>query len=91
MWYPDEDAFWERVREQRERLPKDWTPDPERRILVLEDDIDMLENEYGCELTEVSEDNLYDIVYRLCGDTPVRVEYDSQFLAIFYEVEAEAS
>ena len=64
---------------------------PERRILVLDDDIDMLENEYGCELTEVSEDNLYDIVYRLCGDTPVRVEYDSRFLAIFYEVEAEAS
>ena len=51
MWsIPNEDEYWERRREEYERVPKDWKPEPERQILSLDDELDDLEKEYGCKL-----------------------------------------
>lgn len=44
MWsIPNEDEYWERRREEYERVPKDWKPEPERQILSLDDELDDLE------------------------------------------------
>lgn len=44
MWsIPNEDEYWERRREEYERVPKDWEPEPERQILSLDDELDDLE------------------------------------------------
>lgn len=56
MWsIPNEDEYWERRREEYERVPKDWKPEPERQILSLDDELDDLEKEYGCKLEDLNE------------------------------------
>ena len=55
MWsIPNEDEYWERRREEYERVPKDWKPEPERQILSLDDELDDLEKEYGCKLEDLN-------------------------------------
>ncbi len=84
----DEDGYWERRREEMERIPVDWKPEPERKILSLDDEIEDLESEYGCSLEDLEEPDLEEIVFRIRGVYPDSVEYDSNLLAIFYEVAA---
>ena len=71
-----------------ERIPADWKPEPERKILSLDDEIEDLESEYGCSLEDLEEPDLEEIVFRIRGVYPESVEYDSSLLAIFYEVAA---
>ena len=49
---PNEDEYWERRREEYERVPKNWKPEPELQILSLDDELDDLEKEYGCKLED---------------------------------------
>lgn len=84
----DEDGYWERRREEMERIPADWKPESERKILSLDEEAEDLEKEYGCSLEDLEEPDLEEIVFRIRGVYPESVEYDSNLLAIFYEVAA---
>lgn len=84
----DEDGYWERRREEMEQQPKGWETELDRKILSLDDEIEDLESEYGCSLEELDEPDLEEIVFRIRGVYPESVEYDSNLLAIFYEVAA---
>jgi hypothetical protein len=71
MWsIPNEDEYWERRREEYERVPKDWKPEPERQILSLDDELDDLEKEYGCKLEDLNEPDIEEIVFRIRGEYP---------------------
>ena len=77
MWsIPNEDEYWERRREEYERVPKDWKPEPERQILSLDDELDDLEKEYGCKLEDLNEPDIEEIVFRIRGEYPMSAEYD---------------
>ena len=72
MWsIPNEDEYWERRREEHERVPKDWKPEPERQILSLDDELDDLEKEYGCKLEDLNEPDIEEIVFRIRGEYPM--------------------
>lgn len=86
---PGEDEYWERVREERERVPDGWKPEPERQILSLDDELNDLENEYGCKLEELGEPDIEGIVFRIRGEYPFEAEYDPAFIAIFYKVDPD--
>lgn len=90
MWsIPNEDEYWERRREEYERVPKDWKPEPERQILSLDDELDDLEKEYGCKLEDLNEPDIEEIVFRIRGEYPISAEYDPAFIAIFYKVDPD--
>ena len=90
MWsIPNEDEYWERRREEYERVPKDWKPEPERQILSLDDELDDLEKEYGCKLEDLNEPDIEEIVFRIRGEYPKSAEYDPAFIAIFYQVDPD--
>lgn len=90
MWsIPNEDEYWERRREEYERVPKDWKPEPERQILSLDDELDDLEKEYGCKLEDLNEPDVEEIVLRIRGEYPISAEYDPAFIAIFYKVDPD--
>lgn len=89
MWStPNEDEYWERRREEYERVPKDWKPEPERQILSLDDELDDLEKEYGWKLEELGEPDLEEIVHRLRGEYPAEAKYEPDWIAIFYRLDA---
>lgn len=93
MWHIDEDAYWERVREEREAPSKYAEPYLEREYLFLDDEIEGLEEKYGCSLEELYEGDLEDIVLEMRGIVPESAEYDSSSLCIvyrFYEEEQYA-
>lgn len=85
----DEDAYWERRREEYEN-PKhvpDWKPEPEREWLFLDDELDDLEEEYGCGLHELPEGDLSEIVEKMTGIYPETAKYDPRMYGIEYEYE----
>lgn len=86
---PNEDEYWERRREEYERVPKGWKPEPERQILSLDDELDDLEKEYGCKLEDLNEPDIEEIVFRIRGEYPMSAEYDPAFIAIFYKVDPD--
>lgn len=89
MWsIQNEDKYWERRREEYERVPKGWKPEPERQILSLDDELDDLEKEYGCKLEELGEPDLEEIVHRLRGEYPAEAKYEPDWIAIFYRLDA---
>ena len=89
LFNEDEDEYWERRREEYERVPKDWKPEPERQILSLDDELDDLEKEYGCKLEDLNEPDIEEIVFRIRGEYPMSAEYDPAFIAIFYKVDPD--
>lgn len=88
MWRIDEDAYWERRREEWESQYMNSKPEPERKLLSLDDEMDDLELEYGCSLEDLGEPDLEEIVFRFRGVYPLSAVYDPDFIAIFYEIEA---
>ena len=89
LFNEDEDEYWERRREEYEKVPKDWKPEPERQILSLDDELDDLEKEYGCKLEDLNEPDIEEIVFRIRGEYPMSAEYDPAFIAIFYKVDPD--
>ena len=83
----DEDAYWERRREKYEnpRRDTDEEPEPKRGILFLDDDIDDLEDRYGCTMGQLDEDELLEIVKEFIGIAAEEAEWDEQFLVIEYK------
>lgn len=60
----DEDLYWERVREGRERpLPADEL-EPETDWLFLDEEADAIEAEYGATVAELGEGELFEILDR---------------------------
>lgn len=86
---PGEDEYWERVREERERVPDGWKPEPVEELVTLDDELEDLEKEYGCKLEDLDETDIEDIVYRLCGEYPLSAEYDPVLIAILYKVDPD--
>lgn len=86
----DEDAYWERVREEREnpkRRPYDeWESEPEYESanLYLEDDMSDLEDEWDCQMAELSESDLMDIVKEYLGIKTESARWDPKRLCINY-------
>ena len=91
---PDEDAYWEAVRERLEnpRHPPDWEPEPESGWLFLDDEEESLEAEYGCKLAELTEADLMDILNRLAEDKQewISAEWDENLCGIEYTYRAAA-
>ena len=85
----DEDEYWERRREEYERVPKDWEPEPVEELVSLDDELEDLEKEYGCKLEELDESDIEDIVFRIRGVYPISAEYDPAFLAIVYKMDPD--
>lgn len=84
---PGEDEYWERVRERMEMGETE--PEPEEKILSLDDELDDLEKEYGCKLEDLNEPDIEEIVFRIRGEYPMSAEYDPAFIAIFYKVDPD--
>lgn len=83
---PGEDEYWERVRERMEM--GETKPEPEEKILSLDEELEDLEKEYGCKLEKLGEPDLEEIVYRLRGEYPAEVKYEPRWLSIFYRINA---
>ena len=86
---PWEDEYWERRREEYENPKRDpdWKPEPERDWLFLDEELDDLEAEYKCKLTELFEGDLIEIVERMTGIIPETAIYDPRMYGIRYEYE----
>lgn len=86
MWLiPNEDEYWERVREQREAPSKYAKPYLEQEYLFLDDEIEELEEKYGCSMEELYEGDLEDIVLEMKGIVPESASYDSGMTCIVYK------
>lgn len=60
MWLiPNEDEYWEHVRESLEAPRKNEEPYLEEGTLFLDDEIEELEKKYGCSIEE-----LYEAIWR---------------------------
>lgn len=90
---PDEDAYWERRREEYEnpRRPPDWAPEPESGWLFLDEEADDLETEYGCKLAELFEGDLFDLLDRFINDKKewLSAVWDDSMCGIKYSYPAE--
>ena len=90
MWHMlNEDDYWERRREECEKVPGHLEPEAEQRILCLDDELDDLEKEYGCKLEDLNEPDIEEIVFRIRGEYPMSAEYDPSYVAIFYKADPE--
>ena len=69
---PGEDEYWERIRERMEMGETE--PEPEEKILSLDEELEELEKKYGCKLEELGEPDLEEVVYRLRGEYDCEVE-----------------
>ena len=86
MWLiPNEDEYWERVRESLEAPRKS-----EEGTLFLDDDIEELEKKYGCSIEKLYEGDLEEIVLEKEGIVPESARYDPQFDCIVYKYYEEA-
>lgn len=83
---PEEDEYWERIRERMEMGETE--PEPEEKILSLDEELEELEKKYGCKLEELGEPDLEEIVYRLRGEYPAEAKYEPDWIAIFYRLDA---
>ena len=63
-------------------------PEPEEKILSLDEELEELEKKYGCKLEELGEPDLEEIVYRLRGEYPAEAKYEPDWIAIFYRLDA---
>lgn len=85
MYEPDEDAYWERRREEYENPKRDFEePRFENDTLFLDDVVDDLEQRFGCMMQELGEPDLEDIVQELTGIIPDRARFNERLLGIDY-------
>lgn len=95
----DEDAYWERVREEREnprRGRHGWEedeepPKPESDTLFLDEEIEELENRYGCGMKELYEGDLIEIVEEFKNIIPITAEWNEQWQGIDYKYREECA
>ena len=82
----DEDAYWERRREEYEnpRRYADEEPEPVRDTLYLDEEIDDIEEKYGCSMVQLDEDDLLEIVKEFLGIDAEEAQWDEQFQGIEY-------
>ncbi len=89
----DEDAYWERRREELENpalFHRQSLWDESERVeqeeanLFLDEEVDEIEKQYKCPMNELSESELMDIVERHKKIDPVMAEWDSRFECIVY-------
>lgn len=86
MWMiPNEDEYWERVREERGAPSKYAEPYLEEETLFLDDEIEQLEEKYGCSMGELYEGDLEDIVQEMRGIVPESARYDGCLECIVYK------
>ena len=83
----DEDAYWERRREEYEnpRRDPDEEPEPVRDTLFLDEEIDDIEAKYGCTMAQLDEDELLEIVKEFLGIDAEEAVWDEQYLGIEYK------
>lgn len=88
---PWEDQYWERKREEYENPKRDpdWEPEPERDWLFLDEELGDLEAEYECQLTELPEGDLIDIVEKMTGIIAIVANYDPRMCGIEYKYRAQ--
>ncbi|MCC8157267.1 MAG: hypothetical protein LIO54_08330 [Oscillospiraceae bacterium] len=88
MWHiPNEDQYWEDVRERLENPPRhpwDDPPEPERDMLSLDDLAEDIEEKYQCDISELYEGDLLDIVADQTGIEPISAKYNERFFCIDY-------
>lgn len=87
---PGEDEYWERVRERLEAPSRYYEPEPVRDSLYLDDELDLLEEKYGCGMAELPEGDLLDLVEEKTGICADGARWDGRFECIEYTYE-EAS
>lgn len=93
----DEDAYWERRREEWEnprafRKRSEWDEDEpvyETESLYLDEEIDEIEAEYKCSMKELFEGDLMELVERFKKIIPVSAVWDECFDCITYKYEPE--
>ena len=86
MWMiPNEDEYLERVREELEAPSKYAEPYLEEETLFLDEEIEQLEEKYGCRMEELYEGDLEEIVLEMRGIVPETARYDSCFDCIVYK------
>lgn len=88
---PNEDEYWERLRERMETPSSLWDPEPERGTLFLDEELDDLEERYSCGMGELGECDLLEIVEEHTGIYPEAAEWDKWFECISYKYFEEAS
>lgn len=90
----DEDAYWERRREEYEN-PK---MEPEDNLelisdsIYLDEEVDGIEAKYGCPVKSLQEDELLDIIEEFRGIAAEEAVWNEQFQGIdfkYYEGEFE--
>lgn len=98
MWnIPNEDEYWERRREEVEnprgfRRKSEWDedePEYELESLYLDEEIEAIEKEYECSMSELFEGDLMELVERLKKIIPVSAVWDDRFNCITYQHEQE--
>lgn len=93
----DEDAYWERRSEEWEnprafRKRNEWDEDEpvyETENLYLDEEIDDIEAEYKCQMKELFEGDLMELVERFKKIIPVSAVWDECFDCITYQYEPE--
>ncbi len=81
---PDEDAYWEGVREDMEKSSKGTGDFLQESLLSLDDVIEDLEEEYGCRIEELYEGDLCEIVRKFRGIAPEDARWDDRLDCIVY-------
>lgn len=91
MWnIPDEDAYWERRREEYEKQFEPEYPLTVNDTVFLDEELDKLEERYQCRIEELTEADLADIVEEMTGIFPDTAKYDEKFCGIDYEYQKSA-
>ena len=88
---PNEDEYWERVRECLEAPRIHQAPEMERGTLFLDEELDVLEEHYGCSMEDLGECDLLEVVEEYTGVYPEGAEWDGSFGCITYKYFEEAS
>lgn len=92
---PNEDRYWEDVRERMEnpRRRPWWDDEPvyETGTVYLDDTVDEIEAENGCSMSELYEGDLLEIVERFTGIVADSAKWDEAFCGIDYRYEADAA
>lgn len=81
---PGEDEYWEKVRERLEAQNPYYDPEPEEGNIFVDEELDELEEKYGCSMSDLGESDLKEIVESMTGISPETVKWDGKFLCISY-------
>ncbi len=89
MWgMPDEDAYWERRREEWENPPKhpwDEAPEMVKKSLYLDFELDEIEAKYGVGIQQLDEEELLEIVEKFLGIQAEEACWNDSFGCVEYK------